>query len=164
MKKKMGMNWSKVGKATIFDRGSYLDPGHYRLKMLKMYTIETRNKGFALIVELEVLESSNDNIPVGATKNWYQGLNDKDIGFSAIKEFMMYLLGIRQKNKEEFEQFEAGLEELMEESSDEKWKVEDAEDHPLHGHTILVECFMKKTKSDADFTQHKWDYDETDDD
>ena len=161
----MGINWGKVGKAKIFDKGSYLEPGKYKLKLLKCFTLETRNKGDAFIAEFEVLESDNDDIQVGSTKNWYQGVRDKDIAFSSIKEFMKYLMQVDESDEENWEEFEEKLPEIMEDISQEKFKQLDAEDHPLHGRLINVECYMKKTREENDFTVHKWDYcfDEEDD-
>jgi hypothetical protein len=150
-------SWKKLKNAEVFGRGIYLLPGNYKLRLLKMFTIETRDKGAALIVDFEVVESDNDRIPVGATKNWYQGLQDKDIAFPAVKDFLLALFGIDMSDDEAVEEFEEGLEDLMEESSDDAWKNKEAEDHPLHGKTIAVECFNKKTKkSGADFTVHNW--------
>lgn len=152
----MGFNWKKLKDAKVFGKGNYLEPGNYKLRVLKMFTKETRSNGDALIVDLEVLESDNDKIPVGQKRNWYQGLRDQDIAFPAIKEFLIALFDVDESDEKELGEFEESLGDLMEECSDEKWEKKKDEEHPLNGKTIAVECFMKRTKGDKDFTVHKW--------
>lgn len=154
----MAFNWKKIGGAQIFGRGRYLKDGNYKLTVLKMYTIETRDKGAAFIVDFKVNESDNPEIQEGQTRNWYQALRDKDIAFSAIKEFMLNLFNIDQSNKEELKEFEDGLDELMAEVADEDWKDKPEDEHPLHGKTIGVSCFTKETKGKGEpFTVHDWE-------
>lgn len=152
----MGFNWKNLKNANIFGKGNYLPPGNYKLKLLKMFSKGTRNKGEALIVDFEVVESDNDKVPVGQKRNWYQGLQDQDVAFPAIKEFLLSLLAIDQDDEEEMGRFEDKIEALMEECGDEKWEKKDESQHPLNGRTIAVECFMKKTQKGSDFTVHKW--------
>lgn len=153
----MGYNWKSLKNAEVFGRGQYLKPGKFRLKLNKMYTIATRKKGNALIVEFEVLESSTEQIPVGGVRNWYQGLADQDVAFPAIKEFLIELFGIDQTDESQVAMFEDGLDELMEECADDIWKTKKPEEHPLHGKTIAVECYMKETNNGRDFTVHNWE-------
>ena len=160
----MGIDWGRVGKAKIFDKGSYLEPGRYTLKVLKAFTVETRDKGPALIVDFEVLESSNEDIQVGSVKNWYQSLSDKDIAFSEIKKFMKHLMHVSEADEDRWAEFEEQLPAIMEDVSQEKWRQQDAEDHPLNGEVIAVRCFHKKTRKDNDFTVHDWEYAEAEDD
>lgn len=153
-----GFNWKKIGGAQIFGRGRYLKDGNYKLTILKMYTIETRNKGSAFIVDFNVNESDNPDIQEGQKRNWYQALKDKDIAFSAIKEFMLAAFSIDQSNEDELKEFEDGLDEMMEEFADEKWKELPDKEHPLHGRPIGVSCFTKQTKEKGeDFTVHTWE-------
>lgn len=157
-----GMNWSRIKDAQVFGRGQYLKPGNYKLRVLKMFTIRTRKKGDAFIVDFEVIESDNPEIKVGSTRNWYQGLGDEDIAFPAIKEFMLRLFGFEEDEGDE--EFEDSLDELLETCADDKWKNEEDEDHPLHGKTIAVECYMKETQKGNPFTVHNWSvYDEDED-
>lgn len=160
-----GMNWKRIKDAQVFGRGQYLKPGKYKLRLLKMFTIRTRKKGAALIVDFEVLESDNSEIKEGSTRNWYQGLADEDIAFPSIKEFMLRLFGY-EDGDDEVEDFEEKLDELMDVCGDDHWKNEEDEDHPLHGKTIAVECYMKQTNKGNDFTVHNWECwsDEDDDD
>jgi hypothetical protein len=152
----VGFNWKKVGQAQVFGRGKYLKDGEYKLKLLKMYTIETRKKGAALIVDFLVMESSNDEIKEGTKRNWYQGLQDKDIAFPAVKEFMQALYDVNLEDSEEVEEFEDNLDGILEKATLEKWQNLDDKKHPLHGKTIAVECYTKETKNGQDFTVHTW--------
>jgi len=154
-----GMNWRNIGSAQVFGRGQYLKEGNYKLRLLKMFTIKTRKKKNALIVDFEVLESDNPAIKEGGTRNWFQDLSDEDIAFPEIKKFMLKLFGF-QDNDDGVEEFEDKLEDLLEVCADDKWKDEDDEDHPLHGRTIDVECWMKETRGGKDFTVHDWKVDE----
>jgi hypothetical protein len=151
-------NWKKIGGAQIFGRGRYLKDGEYKLTILKTYTIETRDKGPAFIVDFTVNESDNPEILVDQKRNWYQALKDKDIAFPAIKEFMLALFGIDMADKEQLEEFEAGLDEMMEAIADEEWKDKPDEDHPLFGKTVGVSCFTKETRKNKEpFTVHTWE-------
>jgi len=132
-RKKMGhLKWGKLKDAQVYGRGSYLKPGSYKLTLLKMFTIETQGKGPALIVDFHVEESTNDEIPVGSKRNWYQGLQNESVAFSAIKELLLALFAIDQSDDDEMEKFEGGLEELMEECADPDWKAKPDEEHPLN--------------------------------
>ena len=154
----MGYNWKKLKNAEVYGRGQYLKAGfQYHLKLLKMFTFKTRNKGSALIVDFEVMDSTCPDIPVGQVRNWYQSLKDEDIAFSAIKEFLLQLFDIDQADSEELEEFENGMEELMETCADEEWQEKPAEDHPLNGKTIKVDTWEKITKeNNKPFTVHDW--------
>lgn len=150
-----GMNWKRIKDAQVYGRGNYLKPGNYKLRLLKMFTITTRKKKDALIVDFEVLESDNPDIKEGGTRNWFQDLSDEDIAFPAIKDMMLRLFGF-EDGDDGIEEFEDQLDDLMEVCADDKWKNEEDEEHPLHGKTIAVECFMKETRSGKDFTVHNW--------
>jgi len=53
----------------------------------------------------------------------------------------------------EDEEFNEGLEELMEQATD---KVEDGEEHMFHGEKIRCETSSTVTKKGTDFTIHHW--------
>lgn len=151
-----GFNWKKVGQAQVFGRGRYLKDGRYTLRFLKMYTIETRKSGHALVAEFNVESSNNDEIPEGTKRNWYQSLGDKDIAFPAVKEFMLSLLNVDQEDEDEMEEFDSKLDVRLEKYSDSKWQNLDAKKHPLHGRLINCECYIKETKKGGEFTVHDW--------
>ena len=157
----MPTDWSNIGKAKVWGKqGRYFPPGgEFKLKVLRTYTIRTRNKGDAFIADFEVLESDHDDVEVGKVYNWYQGMQDEDIAFSSIKGFMLALLGIDDEDEEEMEEFDEKLPKLMEEAGSDHWNTQKAEpeDHPLHGQTVALSTSHKTTKDDKDFTVHDWE-------
>lgn len=153
----MAYNWKKLKNAEVFGRGQYLKADFsYKLKLLKMFTIKTRNKGEAFIVDFEVMESTCPEIPAGQVRNWYQSLADESIAFPAIKEFLLFLFDIDQSDEEAVEEFEEKMEEIMESGADDSWKSKAPSDHPLNGMYIQVETSEKQTKKGSDFTVHSW--------
>lgn len=152
-----GYNWKKLKNAEVFGRGQYLKAGfQYKLKFLKMFTLKTRNKGQALIVDFEVMESTCPEIPVGQVRNWYQSLQDEDVAFPSIKEFLLQLFAIDQSNEEEVEKFEDKMEDLMEECADDAFREKDASEHPMNGMHIQVTTWEKETQKGKPFTVHDW--------
>lgn len=154
-------DWKNIGKAKIFgSSGQYLPPGgKFKLRFLKCFTKTTRKSGDALIVDFEVLESDLEEVKVGQNRNWYQSLQDEDIAFPAIKQFVMTLLCIDESDSDMMEQFEESLDELMEEAGDSKWErsTVDPTDHPFHGRTIHCDTHSKITeKNKKEFTVHTW--------
>lgn len=149
----MGL-FSGIGNAPIFDRGTYFQPnGKYRLKVVKLLAKDTRNSGLAFIAEFEVLESNHAEDPIGAKRTWFQSLTKKDIGYPAVKEFMMYLLAVERHDKEAFQDFEQNLETILEDAT----SFEGADsDHPMHGDEICLETVSVLTKDKKDFTRHNW--------
>lgn len=154
----MGMNWKSLRHAKVFSRGSYLKPdGKYLLEIQKVYTISTRSKGSAFIVDFTVLESDHDEVKEGSTKNWFQSMQDEDIAFSAIKEFLLNLYDVDMSDEEEVEEFEEKIVKIMAEAADETWEKKPAEDHPMNGMKICVETWEKITeKNKKPFTVHNW--------
>jgi len=139
-----------VGKAELFEKGKYLNPGLYVLAVKKTIFKSTRKSGDAFIVEFEVLESSDEeNHAVGSTCTWYQGLRDKEVAFPAIKDFMRNLLGINPDDKAAMQEFADGIDKMLHQAINNPDLFE--------GTRIRVETYMIKTKAKGlDFTVHKW--------
>lgn len=156
----MPVDWSGVGKVEVYgNQGRYFPwNGDFKLRVIRTFTIQTRKKQDAFIVDFEVLESDTDSVKVGSIYNWYQDLSDEDIGFPAIKDFMLNLFNIDTSDEEELEEFEDNLEEMMEEAGDTKWskKNADVDEHPLNGRTIGLATSHKLTNQGKDFTIHDW--------
>lgn len=156
----MPIDWSEVGKAKIWSsQGNYFpQDGSFKLRVIRSFTIKTRTKGDAFIVDFEVLESNHDEVKQGDTKNWYRSLQDPDIAFGNIKEFMMALLSIDDLDEDEMASFEEELPGLMEEAGSDEWnsKKMDVEEHPLNGRTIGLETRGVLTREGKEFTVHDW--------
>lgn len=154
-------DWKNIGKAKIFgSSGKYFPPdGEFRLRAVKSFSKETRKSGDAFIVDFEVLESDHDDVKVGQTYNWYQSTQDPDVAFPAIKQFVMTLFCVDEDDADMMEQFEEGLEDLMDEAGDSKWEKStvDATEHPFNGRQILLTTYSKITqKNGKEFTVHLW--------
>lgn len=150
----MGL-FSGIEKKEVSKKGVWLTPGAiYDLEVETMLVKKTRSSGHAVIVEFRVLsvtgsEEAIDKHPVGSRATWFQSLQDEDIGLSSCKGFMAALLG----EDPEDEEFNEGLEELMEQATD---KVKDGEEHMFKGDKIRVETSSTVTKKGGDFTIHHW--------
>ena len=149
----MGM-FKGVNEAKVYDKGVYMEPGHnWVLKFEKAIAKETRASGNAFIVEFSVIESTCSAAPPGAKRTWFQSMKDKDVAFGAIKEFMRALCNVNPDSKHEVEEFDNGLEEILELATEFEG---DADQHPLVGCKIRCETRTVKTKKGEDFTLHAW--------
>lgn len=151
-------DWRKITHVDIAGgQGNYFPPDFKgKLKVDKIFTYNTRNKGSAFIVDFTVLTSNMEKVAVGSTHNWFQKMQDEDVAFRAIKEFMLRLLGVDESDEEEMEEFSKSLPDMLDEVADEQWRQKAAEEHPLNGNTIALETWHKETNNNRDFTVHKW--------
>lgn len=138
--------------------GNYLpwENEKYKVRILKTFSKETRQKGPAFIAEFEVLDSTTDEVEVGEKRTWFQGLTNKDIAFPAIKEFLLGVMRVDMNDREQLAEFDAASPEMMEEFGSEEWETKSEEDHPLYGTTVKIETIKKTTQEDKPFTKHKW--------
>lgn len=119
----MGL-FSGIGDANLFERGRYMPPGFRgTLKVKKTIAKTTRKSGLAFIVEFEVIEVRQPGeegheyspVVVGEKRTWYQGMNDKDIAFSAIMSWAAALGGYQSHQMDEIKSEVAPkLEEMIE--------------------------------------------------
>lgn len=150
----MSFDFDGIENAEVFERGSYFPPdGTFYIKVNRTLAKNTQRSGAAFIAEFEVIHSTLDSVKAGTKKSWYQSLKDKNVAFPAILEFMAALLGIDTKDKEVFADFKTKIKEILNEAGN--FEGQD-EDHPLHGETIMVTTWEKKTQKDTDFTVHDW--------
>lgn len=117
--------WDGVQNAQIFERGTFLEEGHYKARIKRCLDKTTRKSGQAFIAEFELIESSNQaKHPIGQTASWFQKLTDKDVAFPAIKAFVAAVLGYDMSNKSHRDHFEANvgpqLVQILNHSCDEK--------------------------------------------
>ena len=140
-------NFGGIGGVDTFERGTWISPnGIYVLAVQKLLVKETRKSGDGFIVEFKVVESNHPRHAVDSKVTW-------------IKEFMISLMHVDMSEPSEKEDFNATLEDLLDEAT--SYEGADS-DHPLHGQTIRCETVLKKTQKGNDFTVHNWSpYDET---
>ncbi len=97
------MDLSKVLKglkdAKTMKRGVFLDEGRYVLKIRSTLMIEPNAGGNALILESEVVETTDPtNHPVGAERTWYQSFKFKDSAFGELKKLTYAVLKLDPTN------------------------------------------------------------------
>ena len=159
--------FSGLRDAKTFDRGTYLKPGQYQVRVKKALFKKTRAKGDAFILEFLIEKSNYEHAkkaaiaafgpqpfdmvelektlpnPAGTTGTWYQSLSDVDIGYGALKSFAANILGQKPEDPEFIEAVEGFLTSVVNEGA-------------INGMLIPVEAIQVKTKKETDFTLHKW--------
>lgn len=136
--------------AKIFERGTPLSVGKFKVEITKCQVLRTRAKGDAFIVEFKILESSDTvKHPLGSIRSWYQSLQDSTIAFGEIKAFAAAVLGIPPSDKEAIRtKVDPEIETIMERAI--------SAEQALKGAKVAVECTHKLTKAGKDFTRHDW--------
>jgi hypothetical protein len=154
-------------EAKTFERGTFLKEGIYEVRVKRAIFKKTRVKGDAFIMEFTVEKSNYEeakkkaiaafgsspynlqdlekvlpNQP-GTTASWYQSLSDPDIGFGELKAFAASILGHKPEDPEFVEAVEGFMNAVV-------------SDGVINEELIPVETTMTKTKSEKDFTRHKW--------
>ena len=146
------MLWSGLKDAQTFDRGTYLNPGDYTLKIVNCLTKQTQKSGEGFIVEFEVLESTNPLHAVGSKCTWFQGLKNVQVSLGAIKEFLAAVYGYPLNRPEYKARFEAEmnpqLEAIAAAASDGR--------NILAGQIVKVNTTMVTTQQNKPFTRHTW--------
>lgn len=125
-----------IGGAQYFESGVYIRPGLYKAVVQKVKQFTTRKKVPAFVVELEVLESSNQkDHPLGTTMSWMVMLN-QDAALGNVKHFISVAS-------------DTPMDDVT--SKD----AEDAcgEGNPLEGVELRIMAVNIKTKADKDFTK-----------
>jgi hypothetical protein len=153
--------------AKTFERGTFLKPGCYEVRVKRALFKKTRAKGDAFILEFTIeksdyeenkkkaiaalgsasysLQELEKTLPnqQGSTASWFQSLQDIDIGFGALKSFAACILGQKSDDPEFIEAVEGFMNSVV-------------NDGVINGMLIPVEVIMIKTKKDTDFSLHKW--------
>ena len=153
----MPFDWSQIGQAPIFERGNYFNPGRYKLRLLRCLSKETQKSGTAFIAEFEVLESDNPAHPIGSKGTYFIKMGsqqDRQIGFSNILEMMSAILGFDITNREHVTQID---QQLRPQLAGLMTALESQGTAVLGGReTVSVECRIKLTKANREFTLHTW--------
>lgn len=165
-----------LGKAETFEKGSYLNPGFYVVKIERCLAKKSRESGVGLIVELEILQSTFrpqvdpknqnrtwQNTPAGVKGTWWQGM-EVDGAMGSIKVFVRAALGLRTSADTamiaELDGYPPGLvdgygkpvaviENMM--------NLAIGSENVFAGFLVNLECFVIETeKRKNDFTIHNW--------
>ena len=94
--------------AKTFERGTYMTPGIYDVRIARVICKETQTSGLAVIVEMDILTSKSrpqddpkhegrvwNPTPAGIQGTWFQSMTDKSVALPAIKGFLHAALGLR---------------------------------------------------------------------
>lgn len=147
-------DWDGLDKAQTFERGVFLKPGIYDLKIKRCLDKTTRKSGQAFIVEFEVLATNNPSVhQVGQTVSWFQKMADRDVAFGAITEFLAAVCQCDLRVKEDTDRFNATYKPqtpgIMKAAVDEK--VNYLKDKP-----VRVQVSLTKTQKGFDFSKHDY--------
>jgi hypothetical protein len=151
-------NFGGIGEAEVYEKGVFLTAGGgYELEVQNILLKDTQRSGLGFIVEFRILEvvgeEAERNHPVGSKGTWFQKMTDKTVALPSIKAFMISLMKIDMRDTDAMEEFNAGLEDLLDEITE---PLEAGEDHPLAGERIHCETYTKLTKKNVEFTVHNW--------
>jgi hypothetical protein len=153
-----------TGGAQIFERGVFLSPGSFKLRIDKCIYKQLNAGGAAFICEMTVLEGKNDvghegKDPVGSKRSWFQDLQVQSAK-SALKEWAYAACGYDFKNEADRALAIANIDPKCD-----AILLAACTNGALNTRTIGVETFMKPTKKalkDANgvpipnFTNHTW--------
>ncbi len=136
-------------EAKVFTSGNYFPPGKYKAQISKMVWQQLFKGGEALIVELKVLESSNEKVPVGSDKTWLQKKNESFL--AEAKCFLYAALGFDQKNDAHAAVIKKDIEPACE-----AIMLEGLTKNLFKGREIHIEVYEKpkKAKPDEVFNKH----------
>lgn len=142
-------------KAEVYGSGTYLQPdGTYVLEVDSMLFKEINAGGQALIVEFNVIESSNPLDPVGSRRTWFQ-MKNKSFD-SAVLEFAFAALDFDYK---------VATPECLETAKGEAMEamMKGLTDGALNKVRVVCKTGKKLTKAakergetEAKFTTHSW--------
>lgn len=127
-----------ISEAKFSEGGTYILPGVYRFKVLACKHINMRTGKQAFVVELEILDSTNEARLPGTTCSWMVTL-DKEPALGNIKQFIATAVPCDESQVNE----EAVL-------------LIVSEKNPLKGKVLRVSATEITTKAGRPFTKVKW--------
>jgi hypothetical protein len=148
------IDWSQIGTAPVFERGNYLSPGRYKLRLLRCLSKQTQKSGMAFIAEFEVLESDNPTHPIGSKGTYFVKMANPQQAHSNIFELVIAVLGFDITNPAHMEQVNR---EMRPQLAGLMTALEAQGTAVLGGRdTVSVECRVKLTQRGTEFTLHTW--------
>jgi hypothetical protein len=156
--------FDRVNEAESTRGGYYFEEGKYRVRLQRVFKKTTRKGIEMMIIETEILESTNPGRPVGTKPSVLYG-DDKDATAGNIKGFFgvafaatQCLAGTPMTPTEAEKEFltadskDAAAVKAVKERCDEAV----GDDNPLAGLELSVEAFPIKTRAGNDFTKIVW--------
>ena len=140
----MGL-FSGIESAKVGAGGVYFLAGLYKVRIVKVTTINSRKKDDLFIVEAKILESDNKDRKVGSSCSWVVNLK-QDAALGNIKGFVAAANGIDPTDEDT----------VNKEVTEEAVEYVCSDDNPLKDVELNLECTAIKTRAGGDFTLHKW--------
>jgi len=159
-----------LGKAETFEKGNYLNPGYYVVKVERCLLKKSRESGLGLIVELDILQSTFrpqvdpknqnrtwQNTPVGIPGTWWQSM-EADGALNSVKGFVRSVLGLRLgTHPAECAELDAPIPGTSTALVENMMTLATSDLNLLGGLLVSVECYMIETqKRKQDFTVYNW--------
>lgn len=129
--------------ARVSEGGVYLKPGVFKARIMAVKALKDRKGVGTFVVECELIESSNDDLPKGTIASWVVKL-DKEPALGNIKAFAAAATGVSAK-----EVTAKAIELIV------------SEGNPLRDTVLKISAQNIKTKAGSDFTKVTWSPDES---
>jgi hypothetical protein len=134
--------WLRDAKVT--ERGTFLQPGRYTVKVKRALWKRTRKNYDAFILEFGIITSEVVGTnAVGSTASFFQNCSDPAVGFGSLKGFCAAITGSNAEDPKFVEEVEPFLTSVV-------------QDNALEGWLLPLEVVVIKTKAGGDFSLHKW--------
>jgi hypothetical protein len=131
--------FDNIGSAEFYAGGKYVTPGLYLAEILKVKQGLTRNKRAFFVVEMKVLETSNEkDHQIGTEMSWMV-MVDQDAALGNIRHFLSVAA-------------DTPFSEVTKEDGEEAV----GEGNPLAGVRVRVMAVNIKTRANKDFTKVKF--------
>jgi hypothetical protein len=145
--------------AKVNERGEYLGEGEYEVEIKRCHLFTARDKTEYFIVEMKVIESTNEKHAAGVDRNWMVKMN-QDTTDGNLKGFALAGLGVDKSDKEAIEKVEDGIPDTLVECLDDPKDPECK--NGFKGLRLHVRVKIVKTKptkqnpEGTDFSAHDW--------
>lgn len=152
----LGNAFDGMNQGQAFSKGSYFNaednaegPGSYLCRINEMLVKNTQRSGVAVIVELEVVGSTNPKVAVGVKRGWVQTLKDRSIAFANLIEFLAAVSGLDANDSQQLVIINTQL------APQSQGMLEDAcKNKTLNGRFVVVTTSIHVTKKSQRVTRY----------
>lgn len=142
--------FSGIGGAKVGIGGVYFEAGNYVVKIKAVKMVESRKKDDLYTVECDIKQSDNPKLKPG-TMATYQASAKNDSFLGNVKGFLAACNGADPTSEAELAATFANPKDAEDAA---EYSV--SPDNPLAGTWLNLNCVLKKTKLQSDFTVHNW--------
>lgn len=138
-----------VNTAPVFDKGRKLPDGSDSLVRIdKVVMVKSQQrKGIDMYIVEYIVEESN-KAEVGGRYSWVQYMNDQNVAFPALKQFVLAVFGcVKERNPAHYVDVEGKIDQILEASISAGY---------LNGQKVRVTTMQKRTKENRDFLAHNF--------